>query len=467
MRILGLLAILASLLIPLQWVISLTSNYDAIPLISQYIGIIALIGMSWTQLLATRIPGLETCFGGLDRIYVLHKWLGIGSIIAVILHNTFEPEIEGLSNSWLSDFGSSLGGTSHDIFIILAVITIITVIPYRLWFFTHKFMGLLYILSSLHFLLVPKPFALTDPLGIYTSVFCTIGVLSYLYLLLPLSKLKKYPKYKVVDIEHHSQDTQKPSAYSILMEPVNRGIKHKAGQFAFVRFNQSTLNQSHPFTISQASNKKRTLRFSIKAAGNYTKKLPKHIKVGSIAEIDGPYGHFTLNKSKKESIWIGAGIGITPFLACLQEVSDTDSQPIHLFYCVRNKSDAIHIEEIENKSSTLENISVHIIESSVSGKLTVEKIEALTQTTWKNIDIAFCGPKAMRKLLSEGFKEKGLAKSSFHYEEFEIRSGIGLTPIIIWLYKRLQEKLPQSNKVLSYLNEHSSRLLTRLPSWLQ
>jgi len=41
--------------------------------LSQYFGSAALIVMAISQLLATRFRVLEVIFGGLDRIYVLHK----------------------------------------------------------------------------------------------------------------------------------------------------------------------------------------------------------------------------------------------------------------------------------------------------------------------------------------------------------------------------------------------------------
>ena len=94
---------------PIPWFSALAGQHDPIALLSQYFGSAALIVMAISQLLATRFRVLEVIFGGLDRIYVLHKWLGI---------------------------------------------------------------------SALAFIL--RPFALTDPAGLYVLAFCVIGILSYL-----------------------------------------------------------------------------------------------------------------------------------------------------------------------------------------------------------------------------------------------------------------------------------------------
>ena len=52
--------------------------------------------MAWGQILSTRLRGIETVFGGLDRVYVLHKWAGIIAMIAVLLHDTIDADMRDL-----------------------------------------------------------------------------------------------------------------------------------------------------------------------------------------------------------------------------------------------------------------------------------------------------------------------------------------------------------------------------------
>jgi predicted ferric reductase len=51
--------------------------------------------MAITQIIATRIFGIEPLFGPLDRSYILHKWLGIGAMTAILLHDTVDAEMNG------------------------------------------------------------------------------------------------------------------------------------------------------------------------------------------------------------------------------------------------------------------------------------------------------------------------------------------------------------------------------------
>ncbi|MEO1491308.1 MAG: ferric reductase-like transmembrane domain-containing protein [Pseudomonadota bacterium] len=59
-----------------------------IALFSQYLGILALIAMAFAQLIATRWPGIEATFGPMDQSYRIHKWLGLGAMAAILLHDT-------------------------------------------------------------------------------------------------------------------------------------------------------------------------------------------------------------------------------------------------------------------------------------------------------------------------------------------------------------------------------------------
>ena len=50
-------------------------------------------------------------------------------------------------------------------FLILVVITVATFIPYRLWRWTHRLMGLFFAFGAFHYLFILKPFSVGDPLG--------------------------------------------------------------------------------------------------------------------------------------------------------------------------------------------------------------------------------------------------------------------------------------------------------------
>jgi predicted ferric reductase len=431
----GLFAVLVAVCLPAPWNWTLASQHDALAMFSQYIGSVALILMGISQLLATRWAGLETVFGGLDRIYVLHKWLGIGAIAAVLLHDAIDADVAGIGRETvLTDIAETLGEISLYGLLILVVLSIATFVPYHLWKYTHKVMGAFFAASALHYVFILKPFDLTDPVGIYVLAFCILGVVCYLYTLLPYGTLRARHAYRVSDIRETGD------AFAVTLTPERKGIRHRPGQFTFVSFAAPGLREPHAFTISAAP-RDGAVRFTIKKLGDYTSRLAKHLKVGDRAQLDGAYGHFQRRNHGGTDIWIAGGIGITPFAAFAETFQDCGSRPAHLFHCVRNAAAAAHRAELEELAQRDGNFSYHLIEGDKRSRLTVQEIVETVGEEAANLRVYFCGPEAMRKAMLEDFRRAGLRAAHFHYEEFEIRSGVGLRRLLGWLLPKLKPAL--------------------------
>ncbi len=434
MRLFGLLLIVIALAIPAYWFAGLAGRHDNGALLSQYFGVAALISMSFVQVFATRVTGLENIFGSMDRIYVLHKWLAILAMLLMVLHDIIDAEMDGLgAETLLSELGETLGEISLYGFLILATLSIATFVPYHLWKFTHKFMGALFAAGAIHFVLIQKPVALTDPLGVYTLAFCVAGVLAYIYTLLPTGMFKGWRGFTVTNIE----DTG--GALAVTLAPRSRGHRHRAGQFAFVEFDVPNLGEGHPFTISQAPDGQGTIRFTIKDLGDYTAALRDQLTTGTTARVSRPFGHFHVQHGNREQIWIAAGVGITPFVAWSQALKETDG-PAHLFFCATSRSAAPHIQELEAIAAAKPNLNLHLIESNISGRLTANQVSSAVNSEKSGVTVAFCGPKPMRETLREQLTTTGFSRSRFRYEEFEIRSGLGLRKLLGWLMSRNQRQ---------------------------
>ncbi|MDG2340658.1 MAG: ferric reductase-like transmembrane domain-containing protein, partial [Paracoccaceae bacterium] len=258
------------------WFPEISKGHDSIALFSQYVGIWALICMSIGQLIATRAFFVEWIFGGLDRSFIVHKWLGISSMAFLLIHDTVDAEMSGLGRqNVLEEFAETLGELSLYGFLILVVITIATFIPYHLWKWTHRIMGAFFIAGALHYLLILKPFKNGDPLGIYVAAFCILGTLAFTWRLLP-SSLRPSKKYRVASIERTGNAT------AVSFTPEGKALRHRAGQFAFVSF---AGQEPHPFSISSAPRDDGRIRMSIGKIGDYTTSLDKRLTVGMKARI--------------------------------------------------------------------------------------------------------------------------------------------------------------------------------------
>lgn len=426
MKISGLVIIAILLVIPLIWIPGLL-HHSAVAVISQLIGIWALITMAMGQILATRFKWVESVFGGLDQVYVLHKWLGIAAVALILLHDTIDADIDGLpGNRMFEEIGDTLGEISLYGILILVVITVATFIPYHLWRWTHRFIGVFFVLGALHYLMIIKPFSNLDPLGLYVGSICIAGILAFVWRSLPAAFKPSHP-YTISNVEKFN------SATAISLKPTKKGLKHRAGQFINVSIAD---DESHPFTVSCAPQDDRTLRVSIGVLGDHTNQLRKSISVDQTVRVEGPHGRFFPSKSNSR-VWVAAGIGITPFLAWAEAMKPDDPKT-ELVYCIKNRATATHLPELEQIVSNRENLSLTVWESQSKGRLTTPALTDLVSEIATG-SVAFCGPVAMRKSLQNDLSKAGLPPKQFHYEDFEFRTGIGLEALSQWVWSRMQK----------------------------
>ena len=415
MRPFGLCLIVVSVLIPGFWFFGLAAQFPNAAIFAQYIGVIALIIMAISQLMATRFGFVEHIFGPMDKTYQLHKWLGIAAVVTMLLHDNVGAEIKNLGpkGAW-SDLGENLGEIGQNGILILIAVSLALFIPYHWWKLTHKFIGAFFVLSALHFVMVDKPFSLFDPLGLYTLVFCILGVVSYAITLMPL-RLRKSYHYSLKSVVDDS------AATVITLVPDGKPMRHKAGQFAFISFVQDGLDEMHPFTLSAAPTESGELRISIKPLGKFTNRIGRDLKVGTPVSVQGPFGRFGASRGKTPQIWIAAGIGVTPFTALLGDWREEDPA-IEIYYTFRGQANAAHLTEIEEYVAALPNVTFHQVDTTGAARLNPEFIADQTRFDLRKAKVLYCGPKSLRQSLFVGLKPRGLTSRRFHYEEFEIRS---------------------------------------------
>ena len=421
----GLALILAAVAIPLLWTIPLSAQHNSEGIMSQYFGTIALILMGITQLLATRTSIIEPLFGSLDRVYVLHKWLGVGALIGSFLHENLDAEAGNIELvRGMSDAAEEIGELAYNGLLFLILISLITIIPYKYWKWSHRFIGIFFALAAYHWLYIEKPYASFDLPGLYVGFFCLMGIISYLYLLLPRMVGHNTATYTVTNIVQHKDVTE------INLAPQGRAISHQAGQFTFINFDPLALRETHPFTISSAPKKDGSLRFMIKGLGSYTKRLGTALEKGTSARVSSAYGHFSLKATDGPQVWIGGGIGITPFMAWAQALPINWSTPTHLYYCVRHRDQAVGIDEFEAAANRVDQFSVSVVASKAGKRLDAEQIANALGKEIDKAHVYFCGPAPMREALRSGLIKRGLKMGNFHNEEFEMRTSIGVVRMV-------------------------------------
>ena len=410
--------------------------FDVRHMLVTYTGILGIGVMSIAMLLALRPVRIEPLLGGLDKSYRLHKWLGITGLVVSIIHWLWaqgtkwavgwglltkphkgpQPEqtVE-LFRFFRSQRGlaESIGEWAFYAVVVLLVLALLKRFPYRYFFKTHRLLAVVYLALVVHsVVLLPFEFW-GEPIGPLMLLLMAAGSVAAVVSLFRRVGCKRRAVGEIVEVVHHRDN--RVLKFAIKLKDNWPG--HQAGQFAFVTLDPR--EGAHPYTISSAWHNDGHLFFLVKGIGDYTRTLPEKVKVGDLVTVEGPYGRFDFSGSRPRQIWVGGGIGITPFIARMQALAATpDGKDIDLFYCTSEPDEAF-IDELRRHAERA-NVHLHVLVSGRDGRLDAERLcQAVPQ--WQAADIGFCGPAGFGQALREGLKARGLDADRFHQELFEMR----------------------------------------------
>lgn len=404
----------------------------------QYSGILAMGAMSVAMVLATRPRWLEDWCGGLDKVYRLHKWLGITALASGSMH-----WLLARGTKWVVEWGwltkPVQGGTpasyagieallrtqrtlAKDLgewtFYLLAALLVLALarrVPYRLFASLHKLLAGAFLVFVFHGVVLMKHAYWNEPVGIALAVLMTAGSVAAALSLGGRIGRRRKAAARIVELDHDAA----MDVLRVELEVDQRWSGHRAGQFAFLT--TAAGEGAHPFTIASAWDPQlRRIRFIIKALGDHTRRLPSMLKLGDDVVVEGPYGRFTFEHERRRQIWIGAGIGITPFIAALEErkIRRQAAHRIDLFHPTRALSKGAR--EWLGQAACAAGTRLHVLVDGCDGALDGERLRR-NVPDWKEASVWFCGPAAYGDALRRDLVAHGLPATAFHQELFEMR----------------------------------------------
>lgn len=402
-------------------------------------GTLAMAAMSVAMLLATRPVFFEPWLGGLDKMYRLHKWLGVSALVFAVSHWLWVegpkwmaelgwlvrparaarlPSAEPESAGWallhgLRDPAEGLGEWAFYALVLLIALALWKRFPYRRFFQTHRVLPVVYLVLVFHAVVLTSDGSWAQPVGVVMALLMLAGTVAALRVLLRTVGRSRQAVAEVAA-------TSLPAGVDVLHVDVRlkgRWAGHQAGQFAFVRFDAS--EGAHPFTITSPWQGDGRLVFLIKGLGDYTRQLPALLRAGDLLRVEGPYGTFDFVGEKRCQIWVGGGIGITPFIARLQELAlRPDGKAIDLFYTTATLREGA-LARLTAAAKAV-GARLHVMVDAVDGRLDAERLCAAVPE-WRVADVWFCGPAAFGKALRHALLGKGLPSRDFHQELFNLR----------------------------------------------
>jgi predicted ferric reductase len=410
----------------------------------QLSGIAAIGCMSVAMILALRPRWPEQWLGGLDKMYRLHKWLGIAALIIAIIHwlwsegpkwavgwgvlerpvrgprPAIENSIEALFAN-LRGMAEGLGEWAFYATVVLIALALIQYFPYRLFQKTHRLLAVAYLVLVFHAVVLFKFNYWTSPVGVVMAVLLASGTWAAVIVLLRRVGAGRQVKGAITSLQYY------PGVRTLETEiEVPHGWPgHKPGQFAFATSDAS--EGAHPYTIASSWHAENPrITFITKELGDHTSRLREKLRIGQEMKVEGPYGCFTFDDDHPHQIWIGGGIGITPFVARMKHLSMQKGAPdwpvgqaIDLFHTTADVDEAALGKLAADASSA--DVRLHILVDARDGRLTGERIrEAATQ--WRDASIWFCGPTGFGEALKRDFAAHGFpVKDRFHQELFAMR----------------------------------------------
>jgi predicted ferric reductase len=411
--------------------------------------------------LSTRWRFLERFFGGLDKVYQVHKRIGRWAFFLILLHPVFLsvdrlPDIlaffqamffvipEGDRYYW----GQNIGVAALIAFAVLITLTLWVKISYHRWKRTHEFFGPVLLIVGVHIFLVEADVARYPILSVWIYSWLGLALCAFVYIRFLYRYWGPRFDYYVYGIEHLGD------ILKVTFIPQDQKMDFRPGQFVYLVVRKEEITpEPHPYSIACGYNLEAKLKLGIKELGDHTRTLDR-LNVGDSVTLYGPYGHFSdaFLRADRDCVFIGGGIGITPFIGMWHvalhseerydqtevpepirelhpEILKTWKSPrVSLFYVCRMLEEASFDSDIRNEVILsqfygfphLEDRGHHyeLYLSSEQGRISAAYIDQRVPGGVKDKYVFLCGPTPMTNALIRQLKVIGLKKRQMVVEDF-------------------------------------------------
>ncbi|MGE4491088.1 MAG: ferric reductase-like transmembrane domain-containing protein [Syntrophotalea sp.] len=425
--------------------------------------LLATVLMCWCIVLSARMAFFEDYFGGLDKVYQVHKRLGKAAFFLILAHPLFlaldrMPDVPAfLRRLWFLApggdrylAGHNLGVASLLLMAGLLAVTLWIRIPYHRWKRSHEWFGLVLLAVMAHVIVVDRDIARYPLLGLWMYALLGLAALAYLYIRFFYARYGPRYAYCVDDIEKHGDILQ------ITFAPEGQRMDFKPSQFIYlVVHKQGIAAEPHPYSIACGYNRDSRFKLGIKQVGDHTRSLDR-LEENDAVSVYGPYGRFSdrFLAADRDCVFIGGGIGITPFLGMWhvalhsEERLSLDEAGEKLMEmhpeCIRNwKSPLVSLFYVcitEDQACFDNDIKHEVIQSHFhgfkafeerghyyelyladrQGLITAEYIDSRVREGVRDKNIFLCGPTPMVSALVAQFKTLGVSEEHIILEDFNL-----------------------------------------------
>jgi Na+-transporting NADH:ubiquinone oxidoreductase subunit F len=213
---------------------------------------------------------------------------------------------------------------------------------------------------------------------------------------------------------------------------------------------EATARQGETRAYSMANhpgdNRKILLNVRIGLPPPFTEKIPPglvsswlfSLKRGDSVEVSGPFGHFFVEDTEKEAVFIGGGAGMAPLRAQILDLLELrrSRRRISFWYGARSKRELFYNEIFERLDADHDNFSWHVALSDPEvgddwkgyrgyiHKVVYDNFLA-GHPAPEDCEYYLCGPPLMVQAVLSMLDDLGVEPRSIHYDDFGEASSAG------------------------------------------
>ena len=405
------------------WLVARPGGEPGRRFLGELCGAEAVLLFSCALVLATLLRPIERAFGGLDRVARWHRHAAVAGVLLLIPHVAL---VSSPPDPYETSFGHGLGDVA---FAGLAVLAVWALAPglraarwpgvirrmarstYERWLTAHRMTGLFVAVAVFHGAIVDPVLHRSTLLRVVFLIVGSVGVLAYAYRELFARYFIPIYDYTVAGVRRLNKAT-----LDVSLAPTAKPLSFEPGQFVFLALGATGSWERHPFSVSSSPSDER-VDLTIKATGDYTRKLYDQLQPGVPAKLAGPFGGFDYRQGGHDQIWIAGGIGITPFISWIRSINGQFDRDVDFYYSVAHRHDAVYLDEIEKIADRHASLRVHLVCADTDGLLNAERVIAEAPAhadAW----VYMCGPPPMMKAVSREMRRLGVPASHVRWEQF-------------------------------------------------
>jgi predicted ferric reductase len=385
-------------------------------------------------LLMSRLPWFERAVG-FDRLTAWHRGLGTNTVLLLAAHVLLVVEGYSLSDrkdvvstTWrvLSTYPEMFKATAGlTLFGLVAVTSARTArarLSYEAWYAVHLCAYVAVALAFTHQLAAGQDFV-GHPVNrvLWWALYLTVGALVVLGRV--LQPVRAWFRHRLL-VDRVVEET--PGVVSVWIRGRRLDeLGARSGQFLLWRFlAPGHMWSAHPYSLSAAPDHG-SLRITVKDAGDHSAALA-HVRHGTPVLAEGPFGHFTLDKSVgSRLLLVAGGSGIGPVRALAEELMlrGTRRRPdAVLLYRVGHARDLAlrrELDQLAERTGLRVKYLVGHRRDLPQDPLSPAGLHEIVPDV-RSRDVYVCGPPGMTHHVLRSLRELRVPVRQLHSEDFEL-----------------------------------------------